>query len=144
MSPSLTPCGLAAGMIYINVDPQTIFIGHSVGASFALSCIEALNLPIRAAFFVSGFLGLLNNEKFDELNQEFTTRQFNWDKIKKNVQEIYVYHSDNDPYVPVKKAYELADKLGVKPIIIRGAGHFNELAGYLWFPELLADIRNIE
>jgi len=129
--------------LHNNIGAQTILIGHSVGASFILSILESLNLPVRAAFLVSGFLGLLNNEEFDNLNKEFVNRKFDWDKIKRNVQEIHLYHSNNDPYVPIEKAYELATNLGIEPIIIKNGGHFNETAGYREFPRLLLDIKNL-
>jgi len=131
------------GDLRSNIGAQTIFIGHSVGASFILSILESLDLPVRAAFLVSGFLGLLDNEEFDNLNKEFVDRKFDWDKIKSNTQKFYLYHSNNDPYVPVEKAYELATNLCVKPIIIENGGHFNEKAGYKEFPRLLSDIKNI-
>jgi len=130
--------------LHKKIGPQTIFIGHSVGASFVLTILESLNSPIRAVFLVSGFLGLLDNSKFDDLNFEFTTRLFNWDKIRFNAQKIYLYHSDNDPYVPIEKANVLARRLGVKPIIVNNAGHFNVEAGYVDFPRLLLDIRNLD
>lgn len=131
------------GDLHNNIGAQTIFIGHSVGASFILSILESLNLPVRAAFLVSGFLGLLDNEEFDNLNKEFVNRKFDWDKIIKNVQEVYLYHSNNDPYVPIERAYELATNLGIEPIIIDNGGHFNEKAGYKEFPRLLLDIKKI-
>lgn len=127
----------------LNTNSSTILIGHSLGVAFILSRLESLNLPVKAVFLVSGFLGLLNNEEFDRLNKEFVGREFNWDKIKKNANKIFLYHSNNDPYVPMEKAYELANCLGIKPTIIENAGHFNEQAGYTEFPKLLADIKNI-
>ena len=42
-----------------------------------------------------------------------------------------------------RSAQELADNLGVKPIIIREAGHFNKDAGYTKFEKLLEDINKI-
>ena len=126
------------------IGPQTILVGHSLGAAFILSKLESLNLPIRAIFLVSGFLGLLGNQEFDNLNKDFTTKNFNWNKIKQNVQKIFLYHSDNDPYVPMEKAEELADKLNIRPIIIKGAGHFNEKAGYVEFSQLLSDIKSLD
>lgn len=51
-------------------------------------------------------------------------------EIKQNCKKFYIYHSDNDPYVPMKKATELAKKLDSKIIEIKNAGHFNEKAGY--------------
>ena len=87
---------------------------------------------------------MLGNEKFDEINKTFTTKEFNWEKIKANCKEFYIFHSDNDPYVPLEKAKELAEKLGTEVILIKGAGHFNEESGYVEFNTLLEAIRKIK
>ncbi len=53
-----------------------------------------------------------------------------------------MFHSDNDPYVPLEKAKELAKKLGVELIMVKNAGHFNEKAGYTKFELLLEKIKS--
>ena len=126
------------------IDPQTILVGHSLGVAFILTILESMDLPIRAVFLVSGFLGLLHDNEFDDLNADFTLRNFNWDKIKNNVQKVYLYHSDNDPHVPIEKANTLARNLGIRPTIINNAGHFNTASGYLRSPQLLSDIKNLD
>ena len=108
-----------------------------------LNIIEELDKPIKAGFFVSGFLKLLGNETFDSINQSFVDRQFNWQNILKNCKHFSVYHSDNDPYVSIECADELAQKLKTKSKIVSNAGHFNENAGYKKFELLLEDIRKV-
>jgi len=129
---------------HIEFNKETIIIGHSVGASFILSILESLDSPIRAAFLVSGFLGLLGNEEFDNLNYTFTTKPLNWKKIQNNVGKIFIYHSNNDPYVPIEQARMLAKHLNVNPVIIENGGHFNKEAGYKEFPKLLLNIKNLD
>jgi len=121
---------------YLNQD--AVVVGHSLGAPFLLNVLETLDKPIKAAFFVSGNTGLLGNPQFDKLNKSFVDRTFDWKKIKKNCPKFFVFHSNNDPYVPLKKAEELAKNLNVKLILVKNAGHFNEKAGYTKF-ELLKD-----
>jgi uncharacterized protein len=123
---------------YLNKD--TIIIGHSLGVAFILSILEKTNHQIKSAFFVSGFLGLLNNPEFDELNKTFTAKSFDWDKIKKNCKEFHIINSNNDPYVPTEKGEELAEKLNVKLTIIKNAGHINSESGYNKFEFLLEKI----
>lgn len=123
------------------INEDTILIGHSLGPAFLLNLLEKLDKPIKSAFFVSGFLGLLGNSDFDEINKTFTNRNFNWNKIKQNCKKFYLYHSNNDPYVPIKKATELAEKLDNKIIEIKNAGHFNEETGYNKFELLLEDVK---
>jgi uncharacterized protein len=122
------------------INSETIFVAHSLGVAFALHLLE--KNKIKSCFFISGFLGSLNNEKFDELNKSFM-KKFNWNKIKSNCEKFIIIYSDNDPFVPQEKAIELKEKLNAELILIRGAGHFNESAGYLEFPELLEKIKEI-
>jgi len=126
------------------IDNNTIFIGHSLGPAFILTILENINIQIKACFFVSGFIGSLNNPQFDNLNSTFVDKEFDWDKIKTNCKSFYVFHSDNDPYVPIKKAEELTTKLSVETKIIKNAGHFNKKAGYTKFDMLLELIKNIK
>ncbi|MFA5050135.1 MAG: alpha/beta hydrolase [Candidatus Micrarchaeia archaeon] len=121
------------------VSENSVFIGHSLGVAFLLALLE--KHKIDSAFLVSGFIGNLENEIFDSVNKTFTQRKFDWEKIRKNCKKFYIIHSDNDPYVPLKKAQEIAKYLGLKVIIIKGAGHFNSEAGYNKFELLLEKIK---
>ena len=125
------------------INENTIIIAHSLGPAFVLSLLEKLELkkPIKACFFVSGFIGSLGNTEFDELNKTFVDKKFKWAKIRKACNNFFLYQSDNDPYVPLDKSNELAKKLKIKPKTIKNAGHFNEKAGYKTFELLLKDIR---
>ncbi len=87
---------------YLN--ENSIIIGHSLGVAFLLNILEMQNKPIKAAFFVSGFIDLLENPDFDNINKSFIKPNFDWSKIRQNCKKFYVYHSDNDPYVPLEKA----------------------------------------
>ncbi|MDY6789216.1 MAG: alpha/beta hydrolase [Candidatus Nanohaloarchaea archaeon] len=121
---------------------NTVFVGHSLGPAFILSILEDLELeePIRACFFVSGFVGKLGIPKFDRINRSFVDKDFNWERIRKNCKSFYIFHSKDDPYVPLEKAEELAKKLDAGLELIDGAGHFNEESGYTEFKSLLDKI----
>ena len=123
------------------VDGETIFVGHSLDPAFIINVLERVERPVKACFFVSGFVGSLGNQEFDELNDSIANRGFDWEKVKKNCARFFVFHSDNDPYVSMEKASELAGRLGVEPVVVGEAGHFNEKAGYKEFPLLLKKIR---
>jgi len=127
---------------YLNKD--SIVIGHSLGPVFLLHVIEKLKIPIKAAFFVSCFLSPLGNPDFDKINASFYKSDFNWAQIKANCKEFYIYHSDDDPYVPIEIADKIARGLDVNIQVIEGAGHFNETAGYVTFPLLLGAIKQLE
>ncbi len=124
-----------------HIGPDTILVGHSISCAFVLKKIESMERPIKAAFLISGFLGDVGREKFDVINRSFFAQGFDWEKITKNCGHFEVWHADNDPYLPVARGKEIADNLGIKIRIIKGAGHFNEKAGYKEFPLLLKEIR---
>lgn len=123
------------------IDENTVMIGHSIGPALILRILEKQKL--RAAFLVAGFLGALDSEEVDEINSSFFKDPFDWDAIKNNCKNIFVIGSDNDPYVPLEKTNELARNLGVEPIMVKDAGHFNKAAGYTEFPFLLEKIKKL-
>ncbi len=92
------------------IDEDSILIGHSLGVAFLLDSIKR-SKSIRTVFLVSGFTGLLGEKTFDDLNKTFVQRDIQWKAIKKKCTYFFVYHSDNDPYVPITYATELAQKL---------------------------------
>ena len=93
----------------------------------------------KSVVFRPGFADKLDND-FDELNRTFYGR-FDWNSIKNNCEKFFVFHSDNDPYVPLEKARTLAKSLDAHFILIKNAGHFNEAAGYMRFDKLLETIK---
>ncbi len=105
-----------------------------------LAVLEKLKLPVKRAVFVSGFLHRLGNDTFDKINQTFYERDIDWQTIKQNCEKALVLHGDNDPYVPLSEAEELADKLDCQLRVIKDGGHLNQSAGFVEFPELLESI----
>lgn len=123
------------------LDENSIVVGHSLGVAFLLYVIEKLGHPIRAAFFVSGFITPLNNANYDVINESFMNLKFDWNKIIQNCKKFYIIHSDNDPYVPLKKAEEISRNLDINTKIIANAGHFNTESGYYKFESLFRMIK---
>lgn len=118
--------------------PATIFIGHSLGVPFILNVLE--KYPAKAAFLVAGFIGETGN-RFDNSMKTFAQKSFNWSQIKNNCQNFIIFHSNNDPYVNLEKAEELANFLEAEVNVVEGAGHFNKAAGYETFDLLLEKIK---
>ena len=58
----------------------------------------------------------------------------------KNCSKFYIISSDNDPYVPLAKGKELANKLDSNLILIKNAGHINSDSGFIKFDFLLDKI----
>ncbi|MFH1423533.1 MAG: alpha/beta hydrolase [Candidatus Nealsonbacteria bacterium] len=118
---------------------DSILIGHSLGVPFILNILNQWDVKVRAAFLVAGFSGHLEAE--GELNlDDFAEREFDWNKIKQNCKYFCVIHSDDDPYVPLKKAEELASNLGAEVTVVRGGKHFQAQSGFKKFNSLLEKI----
>ncbi len=123
------------------LDEDSVFVGHSLGAAFALSIIENLNIKIKACYLVCGFVEPLNNE-LDKINSSFTEKEFDYNKIKQNCRKFVCYQSDNDPYVPVETGERLAKKIGAEIIHIENGGHLNSESGYTNFEHLFKKIQS--
>ena len=121
------------------IDDDTIFIGHSLGSAFIFSILE--KYKAKAAFLVSGFIGLLGLKEFDPINQTISDKDFDWEIIKENCKNFFIFHSENDPYVPLSKGNEIAGLVGGDFMLVENAGHFNETAGYKRFDLLLEKIK---
>ncbi len=117
----------------LDIDKDTVIIGHSLGAVLALRLAE--KHEYQKMFLVAGW-------DFDDLTAEhelFWPNKINHKKIKKNVKDIYCLSSDNDPYTTAFTAEEMSKRLGGKFILIKGAGHFSEkYGGITKIPQLLS------
>lgn len=102
---------------------DTYLIGHSLGCITIMRYLEALqeNQKIGGVIFVAGFTDDLG---FPELTNFFET-PIDFDKIKEKAKNFVVIVSDDDPYVPLKYADILKEKLGAKVIIKHAMKHFS-------------------
>jgi hypothetical protein len=124
---------------------DSIFVGHSIGATFILDLLMHMQKKVRAIFLVSCFVtpAIDPNNEVTEINKTFYEKPFDWETIKALCGDAYVIGSDNDPYVTVEMVRGVSQQLGGAPlIVIKGAGHFNEKAGYTEFPQLLGMIKS--
>lgn len=117
---------------YINQD--TIMIGHSLWALFALHLLE--EYKVLSCILVAWFIESLGNETFDNLNQSFTEHPLEWKTIAHNTDSFTIYQSDDDPYIPLSQAKILSKKLHTPITLIKNAWHFNSAAWYNTFEVL--------
>lgn len=133
---------------------DSVLVGHSLGTPFILHLLEkyatenlqhmsggemvkpVYNNRIKAAFLVSVFDRSLGIPEIEN----FTDKPFNWEKIQNACEKFYVFHSDNDPYIPLWIAEEIAKKLNAELIIEHNGEHLNAPAGFLEYPRLLEKI----
>lgn len=125
-----------------SIEDDTILIGHSAGAAFAMRLVEHFAVPTGAVVLVAGLFAEIGNPEYDELNRTFIGEPFKWPKIKELCSELLVVASDNDPYVPFAQTQQLAVNLSVRPYLITNGGHLNAEFGFTEFPELLQVMRD--
>lgn len=156
---------VAPGLVPANISRQpqglqlqdSILIGHSLGAPFILRVLEkfaAENLEhmsggesikpvyanrVKAAFLVSAFDRSLGFSEIDN----FVDKPFNWQKIKNACEKFYIFQGENDPYIPLWIAEEMAKKLNAELIVEPNGDHLNAPAGFLEYPKLLEKIISI-
>ena len=126
----------------IPVNEETVVIGHSCGATLLLSLLEKYG-PVRQAVFVSVVTEAVGNDLYDGLNAPFISRDYNYERIRKNAGVLSILHGDDDPYVPLEQPIELAKKLDVDVQVIQGGGHLNGESGYTQFP-LLTELLKLD
>lgn len=119
---------------------DAIMVGHSLGVPFILQVIQHFKPKLRAVFLVAGFVGFLEVEGEDNLN-DFSNKLFQWKLIKQQCRHITVIHAKDDPIVPFSRAKELAHHVGVNVsfISINKGGHLCAGDGFNTFP-LLRDL----
>jgi len=124
-----------------DLDPaKTVLIGHSLGAIFALRLAEQSPFPYKAVFAVCPFDRPLGIEPYDSLNSSFVSSPLDWSKTILGANKIYCFAGDNDPYVPLSIAQDVAQKAKASLQTINGGGHLNEEFGYKEFPLLFDGI----
>ncbi len=114
----------------MNIDNNTILIGHSIGTLTILHYLQKQKTKIAEAVFVAGWFNLseetMQEEGTPEIVNPWLEAPMNFDKIKKNCSKFVALFSDNDPYVPVEEAKLFEQRLNAKTIIEHSKGHYND------------------
>lgn len=123
-------------------DSQTFFIGHSLGCITILRYLEALtsNQSVGGAISVAGFGYDLEYKRYKGELSSFFKTPVDWEKIKKHCKKFVVIHSSDDPWVPVKHAEYLKEKLHAKSIIQNGMSHYSGDDGITELPLVLKEL----
>lgn len=116
---------------------KTILIGHSSGASLVLAVLDALNIKIKKAIMVAGFLTRGGaRPKYAVRNES----QYNWKKMRNNVGELFFINAVNDPWgCDDKQGMKMFARLG-GTLILNNEGHMGSekfKQPYRQFPLLL-------
>lgn len=125
-------------------DTESVLIGHSAGCPLMLSILENIEVKIKLAIFVSGFVENLTSGKTDPILQE----TYDWEKIKSHCEHFIFINSDNDPWkCDDKQGRIMFDNLGGELLIRHGEGHMGSVKfnqPYTEFPLLVKLIETFE
>lgn len=113
-----------------------VWVGHSTGAPFALRLLEKFPVNLKALFLVSSFARPLGIPDYDPLIASFVEPPWDWELIRKRCSKVFVFHGDNDPYVPEEFGETVASHLDASFFRVTGGKHLNTEAGFTQFSEL--------
>lgn len=114
------------------VDGETVVIGHSLGS------VLALRLAERVGFGKGILLAAWDFNDLTPEHQSFWPNMIDHVKIKNNVKEWVFPVSENDPYVTVTIAKEVAGRVNGKVLEVGKRGHFlTKEDGVTEVPEIL-------
>jgi len=130
-----------------NPTEATYLIGHSLGCITILRYLETLNenQKIGGAILVAGF-----GERFPKYQRgnhdTFFDHELDWPSIRRRCDDFVAIHSEDDPGVDATQLDLFVDKLGAKPLLEHGFGHFGSADGVFETPivrdELLAMVEH--
>lgn len=111
-------------------DEELWLIGHSVGCITILRYLELLSddKKIAGVVLVAGFvddLSYMDSVEEKDVLPDFFQTPINFDYIKTKVGKCIAVHSDNDPFVELKHAELLKEKLNAEVVIKHDMGHFS-------------------
>lgn len=122
----------------LQADKNTIIVGHSSGAIAAMRYAEThqiLGSALIGAYYTD--LGY----QTEKLSGYFDT-PWNWEAIKKNQKWIIQFAGANDPWIPIKEAHVVRDRLSTDYYESPDQGHFGGDYYKETFPELLEALRS--
>ena len=64
----------------------------------------------------------------------FFDHKLDWSRIREHCRNFVAIHSDDDPSVDVYQLNLFAGKLGAKPLLVQGFGHFGSREGVFEAP----------
>lgn len=121
-------------------DDDAILVGHSSGAQAILRYTE--EYPCRAAILVAATysdLGDPGERASGYYPHKDGSNPYNFEAMRTNCPMWYQFHSDDDPFIPLREAEQIRDGLQVVNYrMLPGRSHFFEP-----FPELLETVQSI-
>ena len=123
-----------------DINDETYFVGHSIGCQTIMRFLEKIpkNEHIRGCVFVAPWFDLINiGDEELEIAHPWINNKINFERVEQHTGNILAIFSDNDRHVSDREVGKFRE-LGVKIIIKKGMGHFEDAEK---IPEILEFIR---
>lgn len=121
----------------LNSEP-IVFIGHSLAPLFMLHMLQKYSFKLAGAIFVAPFFDIPDRPpiwQFYPTNKTFYRSDFDFAKIKSQIEKSCVVYGDDDPYLPATEPPLFAQKLGSELVVIPKGGHCGSI--FKEFPQIL-------
>jgi predicted alpha/beta hydrolase family esterase len=123
------------------VDPDTYYVGHSIGCQTILRHLEQLPAGgvVRGAAFVAPWFHLAN-QNADEaaIARSWIDTPIDFDRVAQHLPELTAFFSTDDIWVPPDNQALFEQRLAARTHLLEGRKHFGVESGMTTFPELLA------
>lgn len=126
-------------MLEGNPAQSLLLIGHSSGCQTILRTLEKTQSEVDRAIFIAGWVQLTGlTETEAKVVKPWLTQPIEALTVAHCLKESIALFSSDDPYVPLmpNQAF-FQQKIGAKPVILSGYGHFDEDTNVSKIPELL-------
>lgn len=128
------------------INTETFFVGHSIGAQAIIRYLETLPDGKKAsgvALLAPWFH--LTDEAFEDDDDPIIAKPWietpiDWEKVKEKANKMIAIFSDDDPLVPLADSEIFKEKLDAKIIIEHGREHFSGSSGIKELPSLLSAV----
>lgn len=119
---------------YVKAGESDVLVGWSSGGTASMRYAE--NHKIKGSILIAPSSSDLGDDL--EKQSGYFTTPWNWEAIKNNQTKIALFHSDNDPYIPLTEFNSIVSHLNADEINLPGQKHFTDQET---FPELLQYIK---
>jgi len=104
-------------------DDRSVLVGHSLGGTAILRYLEKIDEKISRCILIATPIRKLGFEEIDN----FFEPEFNWQKIKQNCKEFFIFNQTKDSWVPFQHGEDLATYVNGRLIPIEGNDHFDTI-----------------
>ena len=129
-------------------DPDTYFVGHSIGCSAVLRYLERYDEQVGGAILIAPWI-TLNPESFaapedKQVVDAWSNPPLNFENIKNHCSNFVALFSKDDPDVPYEENEPVfRNKLNAKIITEDNKGHFTASSGVTQLPVALKELLRI-